>query len=69
MPGTVEFKVEQAPATVVLITGADGQQYEMRAAIMVQAVVDTGQVNPLDGLPVFNVVSQVLAQLQKRGTE
>jgi len=66
MPGTVEFKVEQAPATVVAITGADGQVYELRVAVMIQAVVDTGQTNPLDGLPLFNVVSQVMSQLQKR---
>ena len=65
MPGPVAYEVENAPATVVVITGLDGQRYEARIALLVMGAVDTGLVNPLDGLPVFNLVTQALTQVKR----
>ena len=44
-----------------------GVKYDLSMAIMVLRVLDQGIVNPLDGLPIFQVVSQIVMQVKKVG--
>jgi hypothetical protein len=62
MQNPVTFEVDQSVPTTLTVTASDGKRYEVKMAMLVQAVVETGQVNPLDQMPIFNVVSQVLSQ-------
>jgi hypothetical protein len=66
MAATVQFSVKEAPATIVAVTGADGERYEIRIALLVRGVVDTGQLSPLDGLPMFSVSSQVISKTERQ---
>jgi hypothetical protein len=63
--GPVHFEVENSPATVVVVTGSDGQRYEARIALLIMGASDTGLLSPLDGLPVFNIATQVVAQVKR----
>jgi uncharacterized protein (DUF433 family) len=46
--GPVAFTVEQNPTTVVLVTGSDGRRYELKLALVIQAILETGQTNEKD---------------------
>ena len=66
MPGPVAYEVEQSPATIVVVTTEDGRKYELRLALIMQLVIDTGQVNPLDQMPIFQISSQIVTQTLRR---
>lgn len=61
-PGPVQFEVkDQAPMTIVVTTN-DGRKYDLNLAVMVLGVMDQGLTNPLDGMPIFQVASQIVMQ-------
>jgi hypothetical protein len=60
------FQQEDKPVTTVHVTGSDGLQYEIKLALMVQAVVETGITNPIDDMPLFNIVAQTLLQVKRK---
>ena len=64
-PGPLAFTIEDAPATVLKVTGPDVQRYEVKVALLVISVVDSGLKNPLDQLPIFNVNAQPVIQMKK----
>lgn len=68
MPGAavVPFDVGESPATVLTVTGTDGVQYEVKIATLVMGAIDTGMKNPLDGMPIFNLQTQVLVQVKRK---
>jgi hypothetical protein len=66
MPGPAQYVVEAAPSTTLVVTLENGNRYEVKMAMVVQAVFDTGQTNPLDGMPLLQIVSQVVTQTQQR---
>ena len=65
-PGPVAFEVKEPTAkTTVLITAQDGQKFELQLALIVLGVGDQGITNPLDGLPLFQVASQIVMQVRR----
>jgi len=64
--GPVAFTVEQNPTTVVVVTGSDGRRYELRLALVIQAIFETGQTNPLDQTPILQIASQIVTQTTAR---
>lgn len=67
VPTPVEFQVtEEGKPSTIVVTGADGARFEIRLAISVQAVLETGQVNPLDGLPVYQLATQSFVQVTRK---
>ena len=65
MPGPLAFEVKESPPTVMMVTGTDGQRYEVKIAVVVMGVNDTGITNPLDGMPIFNMASQAVVQITR----
>lgn len=64
-PGPVQFEVkDNAPMTIV-VTTSDGQKYDLALAVLIHGVMDQGVVNPLDGLPILQVASQLLMQVKR----
>ena len=63
--GPASFEVTDSPATTIKITGQDGQKYEVKMALVITSAFDTGQVNPLDGMPMFQLPVQVAVQIKK----
>ncbi len=60
-----DFKVE-ASGTTVLLVEMNGKTYEIKLAPLVMSVVDVGHTNPIDGTPVFQVISQLVTQVAER---
>jgi hypothetical protein len=59
----------QPAKTTVLVTGQDGQQFEIQVALIVLGVLDQGILNPLDGVPIFQVASQIVMQVKRRSDD
>lgn len=51
---------------MIVVTGTDGQEYEIRMGVLVQDVVDMGQVNPLDDLPIFNLQATLVSATARK---
>lgn len=64
VPTSVKFEVLQTNPTVLKVTGSDGIDYEVKMALLIQSVIDTGMKNPLDGLPVLQSAAQVITQIK-----
>ena len=64
-PGPVQFETKDSARATVLVTTQDGQKFDVQMAILVLGVLDQGVKNPLDGLPIFQVASQVLMQVKR----
>jgi len=65
-PGPVKFEAKPERNITVSVTAQDGQKYQIEMALIVQGVVDTGQDNPLDGLPMFQIASQIVTQVKRK---
>jgi hypothetical protein len=65
-PGPVKFEAKPRKNVTVSVTAQDGQKYEIEMALIVQGVIDTGQENPLDGLPMFQIASQIVTQVKRQ---
>jgi hypothetical protein len=65
-PGPVQFEVKESTKATIWVTTPDGQRFEVQMAIMVLGVQDQGLTNPLDGLPIFQVASQLVMQVKRR---
>jgi len=64
MPGQpVRFTVKDNPATVIEVITSDGKAYEIKIALIVPFVFDTGMRSPLDGLPIFHCPAQAAIQV------
>jgi hypothetical protein len=57
----VPFEIAEKGVTVVHVTGTDGKQYEVRVGVMVNGVIDLGQKNPLDDMPIFNLQANMVS--------
>jgi hypothetical protein len=55
---TVPFEYTAGPAGVLRVTASDGAPYEIRLAVAVFEVLDTGTKNP-DGTALFEVRANV----------
>jgi hypothetical protein len=63
----VPFEQEGSPGkTTVVVTMQDGQKFEIQLALVVLGVADQGMANPLDGMPMFQVASQVVTRVSRR---
>jgi hypothetical protein len=49
----------------IVVTTSDGQKYDLALAVLIHGVMDQGVVNPLDGLPILQVASQLLMQVKR----
>ena len=65
-PGPVKFAAKPEKNVTVSVTTQDGQKYQIDIAIVVQGVMDTGQENPLDGMPMFQIASQLVTQVKRQ---
>lgn len=65
-PVVVDFKVESNPATVLTVTGADGARYEVRLAMILTQVADSGIKNPLDNMPIFNIAAATATHVTRK---
>jgi hypothetical protein len=63
---SLQFHQEDNPITTVSITGPDGVQYEVKLALLVQMIMETGMTNPIDGMPMFNIVAQTATQVKRK---
>ena len=52
--------------TVLEVTVADGRKYEVKLAILVPLVLDTGMVNPIDNTPILNIPANVVVQVSAK---
>ncbi|HXX65570.1 MAG TPA: hypothetical protein VEK07_00195 [Polyangiaceae bacterium] len=69
MPTTltvVNHRVKEQGVTVLDVTGTDGIEYEVKLALLIPLVFDTGQRNPIDGLPIFNVQANTAVQVTRK---
>jgi hypothetical protein len=68
MPAGAQLKFEQEtkPITTVQVTASDGVKYEVKLAILVQAVIDSGMTNPIDDVPIFQFVAQTTVQVRRK---
>ena len=66
MSDPLEFTPKESAQGLVVVTTADGQRYEVRLAMVVTAVSDTGHRNPLDGLPMFQITTQIVSQITRK---
>ncbi|MGD0679672.1 MAG: hypothetical protein ABSC94_30160 [Polyangiaceae bacterium] len=65
-PTIVKHAVRESGVTVIDVTGSDGAQYEMRIALIVPVVFDTGMRNPLDDTPIFNIQANTAVQIVRK---
>jgi hypothetical protein len=62
----VPFESKEPPAkTTVLVTAQDGQKFELQVAVIVLGVADQGMTNPLDGMPIFQIASQIVTRVTR----
>jgi hypothetical protein len=66
MTGPVAFEVQESPPIVVIVTGSDGARCEVKIATLILGVTDTGLLNPLDQLPLFNLNIQPIVQVKRK---
>jgi len=59
----VQFDVEQAKNVTIVVTAQNGKRYNLDMAVLVLQVTDSGIVNPLDQLPIFQVTSQIVTRV------
>jgi hypothetical protein len=64
--GPVTVEVETSPPTVVVVKTADGQRYTVKIALIVTGGADTGLRNPLDDMPIINLVTQTVVQITRK---
>jgi len=60
----LQFKQTSDPITDLTVTMSDGAKYDVKIAIVVQAVIDSGMTNPIDKTPILNVVTQTVMQIK-----
>lgn len=65
IPVPARFETQAAVPTTVVVTTGDGQTFDLQMAIVVLGVVDQGITNPLDGLPIFQVATQLVMQVKR----
>ncbi len=64
--GPVAFvETKKGDPTVLTVTDGEGKKYELRIALAATGVVDMGMINPLDGLPVFQISSHLFIQVTR----
>jgi hypothetical protein len=66
MPGVLQYQVEDNKPTVIRVTGSDGAEYEVKFALIISGVVDTGLINPLDNTPVLSIQAATAVQVKRR---
>ncbi len=64
-PGPVQFEIKEQTPVTIMVTTQDGQAFELNIAVMVLGVTDQGLTNPLDGMPIFQVASQMVMQVKR----
>jgi hypothetical protein len=64
-PGPVQIEVKEPTQVTIVVTTHDGQKYDLDIAVLILGVLDQGIVNPLDGMPVFQVASQQFMQVKR----
>jgi hypothetical protein len=62
-PVPVDFTTKETTPIVLEVKGADGKRYEVRMALLVTNVIDSGTRNPLDGMPILQMGTQVVVQV------
>ena len=62
-----KFKVrEPQPVIVIDVVGEDGHEYEIKLAILINTVIDTGTRNPLEDAPIFSLQTNGVMQVSKK---
>jgi hypothetical protein len=62
----VTHVVKTNGTTEVEVTAADGTKYEIKLALLIPIVIDTGMVNPIDNVPIFNIPANIVAQITRK---
>jgi hypothetical protein len=62
----LSFEQESKPIATVVVTNSDGVRYEIKLALLVQAVMETGMTNPIDDMPLFNIAAQTVVQITRK---
>jgi hypothetical protein len=65
VPVPVQFDPKSTPSATIVVATHDGQKFDLKMAILVYSVVDQGLTNPLDGMPIFQVASQIVMQVER----
>jgi hypothetical protein len=67
IPTSIAFEIKEQAPLVMEVTAQDGKKYDVKLAIMVGAVIDQGSINPLDGTPLLQIMSQIVTQVKIHG--
>lgn len=65
----VGFEVRDAKPSTVLVSGQDGQIYEVKVALMISNVIEQPMRNPIDGLPIFQLGIQPVIQVRLKAND
>lgn len=66
-PGPVQFEVSASKNLTMTVTTQDGKKYSVELALLVAQVLDSGQINPLDQMPIFQIGTQIVMRVTEKG--
>ena len=64
-PGPTTFTTKSQGTTTLEVTTGDGVVYEVKLALLIPVVFDTGLRNPIDDMPIFTIPTNAVVQVKR----